>query len=407
MRRPGGRWVIFAVFAFSTSVNILDRQILAALGPTIKSDLHLTGAQYGALISAFAFAYAACAPLTAWLIDNAGLGPGFGLAVALWSIAGVATGFTRSFGSLMSCRAVLGAGESAGMPALAKANAVYLPASEFGLSLAVNNIGITLGGSLAPLLVGVIGPWLGWRAVFLITGGLGLLVIPSWWFVTRKPGAAASTRRMASSWRPLLRDPRLWRLTLSNALIMTGFTIWTNWTTQYLVQQVHLSERDANTHYAWIPPLLATLGGFGSGLLSYRWIRQGIPAAEARMKGCWLAAAGMLVTAALPFSASPAFSTILISAAMFWTMSLQMNIHILPVDIFGEAFAASSVSILACSYGLMQIFVSPAIGSIVDRVGFAPVCGFFAILPLAGVALLRPALTRPATTGALSEAQHA
>jgi len=47
------------------------------------------------------------------------------------------------------------------------------------------------------------------------------------------------------------------------------------------------------------------------------------------------------------------------------------------------------VAALTCSFGLMTAFLSPWIGSVVDRVGFSPVCMALAVTPLLGVAILR------------------
>ena len=49
------------------------------------------------------------------------------------------------------------------------------------------------------------------------------------------------------------------------------------------------------------------------------------------------------------------------------------------------AFGGAS---LTGAYGLMQTVISPAIGYVVDRQGFAPVCLAMALLPLLGVSVL-------------------
>jgi hypothetical protein len=84
------------------------------------------------------------------------------------------------------------------------------------------------------------------------------------------------------------------------------------------------------------------------------------------------------------------WATLAIGGALFWAMSLQLNVHILPVDVFGTEHAGFSVSILACSYGLMQAFISPAVGAITDRFGFTAICVALSVLPLVGVWLLGP-----------------
>lgn len=391
------RWIIVGVFVLSTSINMLDRQVFAALAPTIKRALGISSADYGVMISAFGLAYATCAPVSGWLIDRVGLGFGLSLAVGLWSLSGMVTGFARSLGSLVGCRAMLGVGESAGMPALAKTNAIYLPPSEFTLSLAVNNIALTLGSSGAPLLVATIAPVFGWRAVFIFTGAAGLLWIPLWILVSRHEVPVRAGREPCLRLHKLLEDPRLWGLIISNALIMTVYTVWSNWTTLYFVKQLHLDEIDANRHYVWIPPIGAMLGGFFGGWLSYRWINRGMDPAMSRLRGSWLAATFILVTAFIPLISSAVWATIAISTAMFWAMSLQMNVHILPVDIFGSEWAGRTVSALAASYGLMQMFVSPVIGAVIDRYGFSAVCLCLSVLPLLGVWVLKVSVrvTRP------------
>jgi hypothetical protein len=63
-------------------------------------------------------------------------------------------------------------------------------------------------------------------------------------------------------------------------------------------------------------------------------------------------------------------------------------VYSLPIDLFGAAHAGLGAAGLTCSFGLMTAFLSPWIGSVVDRVGFTPVCVLLAVMPLAGVAIL-------------------
>jgi MFS transporter, ACS family, hexuronate transporter len=406
--REAGRWFLrsgwFAVsiFVLCSTVNFLDRQTLAAMAPSIRNEFHLSAAQYGTILSAFALAYALAAPLAGWLIDRAGLNRGMGIAVGLWSLAGLATGLTGSLAGLIACRFMLGAGESAGMPGLAKANALYLQPSDYAFSLAVNSIAISLGSAGAPLLAAAIAPRLGWRAVFLVIGAAGMLWLPLWLAVSCWAGGRGIKGVVAAPQcglpdgdkllGSLLADLRLWILTVSNALIMVAYTVWTNWTTLYFVQHLHLTEATANHSFAWIPPLAATAGAFFGAWLARGWIRGGMGVVTARLRGCWLAAGFMAASSVLlPLTSSPALAATAISVIMFWAMSLQINVHILPVDIFGPGRAGLSVSILACSYGLMQSAVGPAVGATVDHFGFPAVCVGIAALPLLGVWILKKA----------------
>src|SRR5207249_4271830 len=81
-RRPGGqvplmasrlRWIVLSIFVLSTALNYLDRLLLAALAPTLKSEFQLSNTQYGGLISVFSIVYAVMAPVAGWFIDRVGL----------------------------------------------------------------------------------------------------------------------------------------------------------------------------------------------------------------------------------------------------------------------------------------------------------------------------------------------
>src|SRR5712691_11330706 len=124
------RWIVIGVFVLSSSLNYLDRLLLAALAPTLKIEFHLSNTQYGELIAVFSLVYAVMAPLAGWFIDRAGLNLGIIIPMAVWSLAGMATGIGRGFSSLLVSRTVLGAAEAAGIPAAAKANGSYLQPRE-------------------------------------------------------------------------------------------------------------------------------------------------------------------------------------------------------------------------------------------------------------------------------------
>ena len=89
------RWLVLSVFVLSTALNYLDRLLLAALAPTLKSEFHLSNTQYGGVISVFSIVYALTAPVAGWFIDRVGLNAGITVSMAVWSLAGMATGLTR------------------------------------------------------------------------------------------------------------------------------------------------------------------------------------------------------------------------------------------------------------------------------------------------------------------------
>ncbi len=392
MKASPYRWGVLSVFVLCSAINYLDRQTLATLAPLVRAEFHLSNTQYGLILMVFSMAYAACAPFAGMLIDRIGLNRAISLAVGIWSCAGICTGFTSGLAGLLGCRGVLGMSEAAGIPGAGKAIHRYLPPAERALGNAWNQAGVSLGLILAPPVATWIAMRYGWRHAFVITGGLGLLWIPLWLVTARKARPAETaepqaTEAATASVSRMLRSPQLWALVAANALNMSVYSLWTNWTTLYLVEKHHLALAQANW-YAMVPPLVATLGGFGGGWLSLRWVNQGMPAVAARVRVCLVGALAALPTALIPLLPSPGWTAAGISLSIMAVSAVSVNVYTIPLDIFGGARAALAISMLVASYGAAQAVISPAIGAVVDAYGYGPVCLIAAFLPLAAFTVL-------------------
>jgi ACS family hexuronate transporter-like MFS transporter len=381
------RWWILAVFVLSSAINYLDRQSLATLAPVLRAEFRLSHEEYGWILGAFSITYAAGAPFAGMLVDRIGLTRAISLAVGLWSCAGIATGFTTGLGGLVGCRAALGLAEAAGIPSAGKAIHAYLRPPERALGNAVNQAGVSLGAILAPPLATWIALRSGWRMAFVATGILGLLWIPVWNWAARHSAPVAKAGTAFHGDPAILRDRRLWAFVAANALSMVGYSLWTNWTTQYLVDRHHLTIGQA-AWYAWIPPLAAMAGGFAGGWLSLRLMNRGMAAPAARFRVCCAAAVLSLGTAAIPHAPTAVWASAGISVAIFAVAAFSVNTYTLPLDTFGGAHAGFAVSMLVASYGAIQLVISPAFGAIIDRHGYVPVTAIAAVAPLAACAVL-------------------
>jgi ACS family hexuronate transporter-like MFS transporter len=384
------RWVVVCIAVVSNILNFLDRQLLASVAPTLKTEFHMSNADYGIVISAFSLIYAATTPFAGLFIDRVGLRASAYTAVTLWSVSSASMALVNGFKGLVFMRATLGFGESAALPFLSKANASYLPQSEWGLAQAVGSVTVTLGSALAPLLVAFMSPRYGWRSAFVTCGAFGLLWIALWSSTRYVPSARAAQPKIETPpLRQVLSDPRLWYIAAAYALVLSVLLLWLNWTTIYLVREYHLTQTEANRYFAWIPPLFAPVGAFFNGWLTFRWIRKGRVAVTARTRVAILCAPLFLATAVIPFLHSASWAVIAVGLGMFASQSVVSSLNILPVDLFGAGRAAFSMSILGCSYSIMQALVSPLIGLSIDHFGFAAVCWAMTVLPLLGTCILR------------------
>jgi ACS family hexuronate transporter-like MFS transporter len=394
------RWVAVAVFALASTWNYLDRLLLAAAAPAIRAEFHLSNEDYGWLLSAFALSYALASPVIGWFLDRLGLELGIVLAVGLWSVAAALAGWSRSFLQLLGARSFLGIWESAGVPAAGKLNAVYLEPKNRALGAAMTQVGLSIGGVAAPLLVAYFADW---RTPFFLCAGLGILWIPLWIFVRRRIPAWEEIPQQKNRTQSLaiLKDSRLFRLAVANLLWMGIYTLWSNWTTIFLKQTYGMTAAEAN-HFAWFPPVASTLGAFAGGWLSMSLMSRGGQAVRARVTCTLVSAVGCLVTIAAPHAPSPLWATLIIAMSYFWVTAGSVNLYTIPVDIWGGANAGTAISALVFAYGLLQMLISPRIGALVDHFGgFHQVCWLVALPPLVGWLILRTLVPNSAEQASL------
>ncbi len=388
MERRDRRWLAYGVFVLSSTLNYLDRQVLATLAPLLLVEFHLTRQDYGFVLSAFSIVYALAAPPAGLFIDRLGLNRGISLAVLAWSLAAMAIGSVHGFTGLAICGAALGLFQAGGIPGVGKAIRLYLHAPERALGHATSQLGLSLGGIIAPPMAAAIAVRFGWRYAFVAAGILGFLWVPLWnWTSRRVPATDTGAGVRAALLGEVLRDVRLWGFIAANAIGMTVYTLWTNWTPLYLTQMHHQTLRQVGW-LASIPPFAAPFGGFLGGWFSLRLIRSGMEPLLARRRACLAASIALLLTAAVPQMPTALSATGMIALSFFFASFWSVNLYSMPLDVFDPARAAFGVATLTGAYGAMQFLVSPLIGRTADHWGFGPVCLVIAVMPLLATGLL-------------------
>jgi len=111
------RWLICGLLFFATTVNYMDRQVIALLKPTLQIQFGWTENGYGNIVFAFTCAYAVGLLFMGKLIDRLGTRKGFSIAVFAWSLAAMAHAAAGSVIQFAVARFSLGLGESGSFPA--------------------------------------------------------------------------------------------------------------------------------------------------------------------------------------------------------------------------------------------------------------------------------------------------
>ena len=157
-------------------VNYIDRFILAAVLPRVKSELVLTDFQLGLLANAFLVAYFVTSPAFGVLGDRMSRPRLIAAGVSAWSLATAAAGLTRNFIQLLVARASVGVGEAAYSTISPALLSDYFPRDRRGRAFAVFYVAIPVGSAAGFLLGGFLERLFGWRVAFYAVGLPGILL---------------------------------------------------------------------------------------------------------------------------------------------------------------------------------------------------------------------------------------
>src|SRR5207247_10023052 len=185
----GVRWYIVAMICMVTVINYIDRQTLSVLAPTIREEFGMSNASYSRVVTVFLLGYTISQALSGKVLDRIGTRIGFMVFVGVWTIASMLHAAARSVFQLSAFRFLLGIGEAGNWPGAAKAVAEWFPVRERAFAMAIFTSGAALGAVVAPPLIVYLQLHYGWQSTFLMTGFLGLLWLPLWLSVYRKPPA--------------------------------------------------------------------------------------------------------------------------------------------------------------------------------------------------------------------------
>jgi ACS family glucarate transporter-like MFS transporter len=165
-------------------INYIDRGALSFAAHSIVHELGLSPITLGYVFSSFLWSYTILLLPAGMLVDRYGAKRVVGCGIGLWSLATAATGLIGSIPALIGTRLVMGAGESTTMPAGMRVIREWIPASERGVLNAIFSGGSYFGPAVCALVAGPIIATLGWRALFFVTGGVGIVWLICWqiWF---------------------------------------------------------------------------------------------------------------------------------------------------------------------------------------------------------------------------------
>ena len=193
----------YAFLAFLTLLNVMnfvDRKLLASFANFIVPDLRLTNTEFGLLTGlAFITFYVVMGLFMGVLADMVHRPRLVAVGLLVWSALTAVSGAARGFWSLAVPRMFIGVGESILTPTSMSMLADRFPTARLGFAAGFYYMGVPIGVGVSLLIVGYLGPTLGWRNCFYLLGAIGSRARPG--------DVVREERRRAATCSPTPREP--------------------------------------------------------------------------------------------------------------------------------------------------------------------------------------------------------
>ena len=170
--------LFLAVVALAVFTTVLTATMINVLIPLMRAEFGASAAQIGWVITGYALAYAIGVPLYGRISDFFGVRRVFSVGLLGFALGGLICALAPSLTVLVLGRIVQGIGGAA-VPALALvAVAKVMPKGERGGAMGLVASSVGIGAAVGPVVGGAVGQLLGWRALFVGSLVLMLLLIP-------------------------------------------------------------------------------------------------------------------------------------------------------------------------------------------------------------------------------------
>lgn len=410
------RWVICTLLFFATTINYVDRQIIALLKQTLQSRIGWNEIDYGNIVTAFQTAYAVGLLFAGRAMDRLGTRAGFSLSVSLWSVAAMAHALANSVLGFGAARVALGLGEGGNFPACLKAIAEWFPKKERALATGILNSGTNVGALATPWVV----PWItrhyGWQTAFLATGALGFLWLLAWLLMYRVPDEHPRVNKAELDyirsdppeppatipWLQLLPHRQTWAYAAGKFMIDPIWWFYLFWVPDFLYKAHGITLTNVGLPL-FVIYQLATIGSIAGGWISSTMIKRGW-SVNAGRKTAMLVCAIAVVPIIFASKVSGLWAAVmLIGLAAAGHQGFSANLFTLPSDTFPRRAVGSVVGLGGMFGAIGGLFIAQLTGYVLQWTGsYLPmfiIAGFTYLTALFVIHLLSPGL-EPAHVGA-------
>lgn len=418
-RRSKARYRILALLAVGTMINYLDRTVLGIAAPQLTKELGIGAALMGLIFSAFSWSYVAAQIPGGLFLDRFGSRVTYYLSMTLWSVFTLLQGLVSGVGALFACRLGLGVTEAPCFPTNSRVVATWFPQRERAMATGTYTVGEYIGlAFFSPFLFALMGAF-GWRSLFYVVGGVGIVFGGIWWLFYREPrehpaanqaeldyieaggglthrkpaDTAAQNARAASEgkkggfeWRTigrLLKHRQLTGICLGQFAGNSTLVFFLTWFPTYLATERHMGWLKIG-FFAIMPFIAASVGVMFGGTLSDWLLRRGKSANVARKLPI---IAGLLLASTIVLAnyVESNVTVIVILSVAFFAQGMAALGWTLVSDIAPDGLLGVTGGIFNFAANLAGIVTPLAVGFIVSATGsFVGALAFIGVIALIG-----------------------
>ncbi|MGD0266569.1 MAG: MFS transporter [Candidatus Methylomirabilota bacterium] len=385
------RWYVLFLLSLMYLVTYMDRVNISTTAPLISKEFGFNRITMGIIFSAFTWAYAMFQVPGGWMGDRFGPRGVLGSIVTYWSAMTALTAHAFNAVSFTVVRFLFGAGEAGAFPTATRAMQLWFTREERGLCQGITHSASRLGAAIVPpLTVAIMVPY-GWRMVFYVFGGIGLVWSLLYFFTYRNTpeehrwvskAELAHIRgvdtkgnirqidfkkRPTVPWGVLLKHPNMWAIMCAYFTYVYCLWIFLSWLPSYLVDYRHFTILKMG-YLASLPLLAGVVGDtLGGWLTDYLLVKTGRTNFSRRI----VAIIGMLGTVVFivpaALTANPYTAVYCLTGAMLFLECTIGPSWAVPMDVGGEY--SGTVSGMMNMAGNIGGALSPTVFGILVQLG--------------------------------------
>lgn len=428
------RWVICSLLFFGTTINYMDRNVIAFLkeffcSPVADGGFGWSNSDFSYVTACFTAAYAGLTVFSGIIIDKIGSKMGLAISLIVWSLCGMGNAFVgKTVGLHVAIRSLFGLGEAGNFPASIKTVTEWFPKRERSLATGIFNSGSNIGAMISALFV----PWcliyfgneLGWKMAFILTGGIGFVWLFFWFWLYNSPKKMLEKGKINQSeydfihsddaeltpeqienekngvkekisWSKLLRYRQTWSFFFGK--FMTDGIWWflLFWLPDYLKKQFGMTTQEVMWP-TFIVFGIAIIGSVFGGSIPMFFMNKGMNAYKARMTAMFMIALCPLALLLTQFfgnvsvfgNAAMYLATGIICLAGAAHQAWSANIFTTVSDMFPKKAIASVTGIGGLAGGIGGVLVQLLAGFVTDLYAATPTVAYGIMFTLAAMAYL-------------------